>query len=124
MPKDIKQAFRIATGVVRIASKYVLTSAVTLVTPGFKGRYQRNEIKLFNTGILRNYTPFGNKAYLTELLKILEEKSKNYDLIDSIDCGYYIDNLSKEGLIILRNNALATINELDLQEKKLKAKRR
>lgn len=123
MKKGNKQALKIAKGVIRIVSLYVLTSAVTLVTPGFKGKYKRNEIKLFNTGILRNYTPFGNKEYLTAKLKILEEKSKNYDLIDSLDCGY-INNLSEDGLITLRNNALATINELDLQEKKLRAKKR
>jgi hypothetical protein len=124
MKKETKNTLNIAGGVVRFISLYTLGSISASLTPGIKGKYKRNERKIFNAGIVYKFTPFGDKDYQEKKLDILEEKSKAYDKIESIDNGY-IDNLSKKELMKLREQQLEKINELNVKEKKLrKTKRR
>ena len=122
--KHSNRTLNIAGGVVKIIGIYTLQSINASLTPGIKGKYKRNERKIFNTGIVYKFTPFGDKDYQEKKLDILEKKSKAYDKIDSIDSGY-IDNLSKDELIKLRQEKIAEINTLNKQEKVLrKTKRR
>lgn len=118
MKKETKNTLNIASGVVRFISLYTLGSISASLTPGIKGKYKRNERKIFNTAIVYKFTPFGDKKYQEKKLDILEKKSEVYYQIDSID------NLSKEELIKLRNKCLNEINELDKQEKQLKKVKR
>lgn len=115
---------QIAGGVVKIVGLYAFSSLAATLTPGIKGKYKRNERKIFKTGMIYRFTPFGDKEYQEKKLDILEAKSNVYDKIESIDNGY-IDNLSKKELLELRNKKLEEIKRLDKKEKQLnKAKRR
>jgi len=113
-----KRTLNIVGGVGKFVSLYTLESMKATITPGIKGKYKRNEMKILNTGIVYKFTPFGDKKYQEKKLDILEKKSEVYYQIDSID------NLSKEELIKLRNKCLNEINELDKQEKQLKKVKR
>jgi hypothetical protein len=117
------RTLKIAGGVIKIIGLYAIESLAASLTPGIKGKYKRNERKLFKTGFVYKLTPFGDKEYQEKKIDILEAKSNAYDKIESIDNGY-IDNLSKEELINLRNQQLEKIKKLNVKEKQLKRKRR
>ena len=116
------RTLNIAGGVVKIVGLYALQCADASLTPGIKGKYKRNERKLFNTGLIYKLTPFGDKEYQEKKIDILEEKSRVYDKIESIDNGY-IDNLSKKELLELRNKKLEEIKRLNKKEKQLRKRR-
>ena len=123
MKENTKRTLGIVGGITRITNFLVFGSLFANLIPGQKGRAIRNKMKLFRTGIAWKFTPFGDKEYQEKKTVILEKKADAYETVADINKGY-INRISKEEQITLRQQKLAEIKELDKEEKQLKKTRK
>ena len=123
MKDSTKRTINIATGVIKITNILILGEIPARLTPGINGKYKMNQIKLFRTGMLWKFTPFGNKEYLEKKVTILEKKDDALGEIVFIKEGYR-NELPKEERERRIIQEKARVAELDKEEKQLKKTRK